>query len=85
MKKTVLVSVLVLLLAAAAAWYGGFLVLPGASMDAPANAILVITPYQYSNTWVFDDPEVEGTWTVEVRTARGRLLGSGSFTCDESP
>jgi hypothetical protein len=58
MKKTLIVSLLVLLLAAAAAWYGGFLVLPGASNDTPANAIVMISPYQYSNTWVFDDPKV---------------------------
>jgi hypothetical protein len=57
MKKTVLVSVLVLLLAASAAWYGGFLVLPGLS-KGPANAIMVISPYRYANTWVFDDPKV---------------------------
>lgn len=39
---------------AAANWYSG--VLPLRSLRPPQNAILVIAPYQYNGTWVFDDP-----------------------------
>jgi hypothetical protein len=39
---------------AAATWYSG--VLPLRSLRPPQNAILVIAPYQYNGTWVFDDP-----------------------------
>lgn len=39
---------------AVATWYAG--VLPLRSLRPPENAILVIAPYQYNGTWVFDDP-----------------------------
>jgi hypothetical protein len=42
----------VLLLAGAAAWYGGLF---PTSARPPRNAILVIAPYRHNGTWVFDD------------------------------
>lgn len=41
---------IVLILGGAAAWYSG--VIP---RRPPQNAILVIAPYRYNGTWVFDD------------------------------
>ncbi|MFO0790649.1 MAG: DUF6717 family protein [Pirellulales bacterium] len=56
MKRVITTLIVVLLLAAAAAWYAG--VLPSWRSGVPQNAILVIAPYQYNGTWVFDDPQV---------------------------
>jgi hypothetical protein len=42
-----------LLIIVAVAWYYG--VLPGGGSRLPQNSILVIAPYRYEGTWVFDD------------------------------
>jgi hypothetical protein len=42
-----------LLIALATAWYAGVLGQPHAR--PPENSILVIAPYRYNGTWVFDD------------------------------
>ncbi|QDT76277.1 DUF6717 family protein [Lacipirellula limnantheis] len=41
------------LVAVGAGWYLG--VLPGRRSHPPQNSILVIAPYRYEGTWVFDD------------------------------
>ena len=41
------------LLFVGAAWYAG--ALPGGGSRPPQNSILVIAPYRYEGTWVFDD------------------------------
>jgi hypothetical protein len=52
--KRVLVAIAVVLgLAGAAAWYSG--IISTRPSRAPQNAILVIAPYRYNGTWVFDD------------------------------
>ena len=38
------------------AWYFDVLGISAACL--PANAIMVISPYDYDGTWVFDDPRV---------------------------
>jgi hypothetical protein len=45
--------VILILLAVGAAWYLGLL--PGSGSRLPQNSILVIAPYRYEGTWVFDD------------------------------
>jgi hypothetical protein len=47
-------TIVVILVGGAAAWYGG--VLPTSHAKPPQNAIMVIAPYRYNGTWVFDDP-----------------------------
>jgi hypothetical protein len=52
-------SVIILIVAAVAAgiaWYGGLF--PNRSTMPVGNAIMVILPYRYEGTWVFDDPRV---------------------------
>lgn len=53
MKRIAFAAGLLLLFAAGVAWYTGLF----ASRDVrpPQNAIMVIAPYQYNGTWVFDD------------------------------
>jgi hypothetical protein len=41
-------------LAGVVAWYGG--VFGPQRIRPPQNSLLVIAPYQYKGTWVFDDP-----------------------------
>jgi hypothetical protein len=53
-KRVLLGLGVALAVVAAAIWYSG--VLPLRSLRPPQNAILVIAPYQYNGTWVFDDP-----------------------------
>lgn len=48
------ILVILLLAALAIAWFGGLI--PQRSSLPPANAIMVIMPYRYAGTWVFDDP-----------------------------
>lgn len=48
---TILIGVL--LVGAAMAWR--FELLPGSRSKPPANSIMVIAPYRYQGTWVFDD------------------------------
>jgi hypothetical protein len=49
-------TVLVIALAAGLTfgWLGGLF--PNRRSQLPANAIMVIMPYRYAGTWVFDDP-----------------------------
>ncbi|GAB4139129.1 DUF6717 family protein [Thermopirellula anaerolimosa] len=35
-------------------WYQGWIPLAGTA--APSNSIMVLQPYRYAGTWVFDDP-----------------------------
>jgi len=52
--RRVLPAIVILgLLFVGAAWYAG--VLPGSGSRPPQNSILVIAPYRYEGTWVFDD------------------------------
>lgn len=51
--RVLAVLALVLLVGGAAIWYSG--VIPARPSRPPQNAILVIAPYQYNGTWVFDD------------------------------
>ncbi len=52
--KRVLIALgLVLVVGGAAIWYSG--VMPLGPVRPPQNAILVIAPYRYNGTWVFDD------------------------------
>lgn len=53
MKRVAVAAALLLLIAGGVAWYTGLF----ASRDTrpPQNAIMVIAPYQYNGTWVFDD------------------------------
>lgn len=44
------------LVAVGLAWHYEVLDMPGS--QPPANAIMVISPYVYQGTWVFDDPSV---------------------------
>ena len=53
-KRVLSVLAIVLILGGAASWYSG--VIPTSPSRPPQNAILVIAPYQYNGTWVFDDP-----------------------------
>lgn len=52
LKRVLFLTVPLLLIAALVAWYSG-----AVSLDSrpPANAIMVISPYWYNGTWVFDD------------------------------
>jgi hypothetical protein len=52
-KRVLSVLAIVLMLGGAAVWYSG--VIPTSPSRPPQNAILVIAPYQYNGTWVFDD------------------------------
>src|SRR6187402_34248 len=52
-KRVLTVLTVVLMLGGAAIWYSG--VIPRSPSRPPQNAILVIAPYQYNGTWVFDD------------------------------
>jgi hypothetical protein len=51
--RVLAVLAIVLILAGAAAWYFG--AIPWRASRPPQNAILVIAPYRYNGTWVFDD------------------------------
>jgi hypothetical protein len=53
-KRVLSVLAIVLMLGSAVIWYSG--VIPMSPSRPPQNAILVIAPYQYNGTWVFDDP-----------------------------
>jgi hypothetical protein len=50
------VIVAVLAIAAGVAWYGGLF--SPSFRQIPANSIMIIVPYRYGGTWVFDDPRV---------------------------
>jgi hypothetical protein len=47
------IAVVLVLLATGFAWYAGLLYVGGSRL--PQNSILVIAPYRYEGTWVFDD------------------------------
>jgi hypothetical protein len=52
--KRVLIAIgAVFVLGASAVWYSG--AVPLRAFRPPQNAILVIAPYRYNGTWVFDD------------------------------
>lgn len=51
--RVLAVVAVVLLIAGGIAWYTGVLTPP--RPRRPANAILVIQPYRFAGTWVFDD------------------------------
>lgn len=53
-KRLLVVLGTVLLFGAAVAWYAGLI--PTPSSRPPRNSLLVIAPYRYNGTWVFDDP-----------------------------
>jgi hypothetical protein len=53
-RRVALAIVAVLTVAGGLAWY--FEVLDMSASRPPANAIMVISPYVYQGTWVFDDP-----------------------------
>lgn len=52
-KRVLAALAVVLLLGVGAAWFAGIPPISGARQ--PQNAILVIAPYMYKGTWVFDD------------------------------
>ena len=47
------IGISIVVVAIAIAWFGG--VIPRPKALPPANAIMVIVPYRYAGTWVFDD------------------------------
>ena len=51
------VTLVVIVIAGGVAWYMG-LFPPIGGAYRPANSIMVIAPYRYSGTWVFDDEAV---------------------------
>lgn len=53
LRRLLAVFYAIVLPALGAAWYTG--VLGSTSARPPQNAILVIAPYRYNGTWVFDD------------------------------
>jgi hypothetical protein len=53
LKRVLVALAAVLVLGGAAVWFSG--VLPTRRLRPPQNAILVIAPYRYNGTWVFDD------------------------------
>ncbi len=53
-KRVLVALAVVLCVGGAAILYSG--VVPWRGLRPPQNAILVIAPYQYNGTWVFDDP-----------------------------
>ncbi len=53
-KRVALALFVPLVAIAAVAWHYGVIGLP--RRYAPANSIMVIAPYRYQGTWVFDDP-----------------------------
>jgi hypothetical protein len=53
LRRVLSAIVILVLLAVGAAWYSGLL--PGGGSRLPQNSILVIAPYRYEGTWVFDD------------------------------
>lgn len=54
--RVVLVTLSVIAVISGAAWYFGYLQPFG--FYRPANSLMVIQPYKYAGTWVFDDPRV---------------------------
>lgn len=50
------IAIGLLLVSGAVTWHYGLL--PGVHAKPPANAIMVIAPYRYQGTWVFDDRTV---------------------------
>jgi len=56
MGRVLVVTAVVLLLAVGIAWYEGALQPFG--IYRPSNSLMVIVPYRYGGTWVFDDAAV---------------------------
>jgi hypothetical protein len=53
LRRVLPVLAVLLLLGSAGAWFSGMM--PFQNGKAPENSILVIAPYRYQGTWVFDD------------------------------
>jgi len=51
--RLAIISACLILAAVAVAW--SYRLIPGTQPSARANAIMVIAPYRYQGTWVFDD------------------------------
>ena len=54
--RVLAVTITIIVITGAAAWYKGFLQPFG--FYRPSNSIMVLQPYRYAGTWVFDDPAV---------------------------
>ena len=54
-RSIALAAVVLFLLAGVAAWHFGLI--PISSAVAPGNSIVIIMPYRYGATWVFDDAQ----------------------------
>lgn len=54
--RVLLVTVAIIAVAVGAGWFFGFLQPVG--LYRPANSLMVIEPYRYADTWVFDDKRV---------------------------
>lgn len=54
--RVLVVTAAIVAIALAAGWYLGFLQPFG--LYRPANSLMVIEPYRYADTWVFDDKRV---------------------------
>jgi hypothetical protein len=52
-RRVALATLAVMAVGLAVLWYCGFL--PPLMRRPPANSIMVIAPYRYNGTWVFDD------------------------------
>jgi len=53
--RLVAVATVVVVIGGAICWWQGWFPF---KPDRPANSIMVLMPYRYSGTWVFDDPSV---------------------------
>jgi hypothetical protein len=54
--RFLILALLLILIASGIAWQFGLL--PGSQPQVRANAIMIIAPYQFNGTWVFDDSSV---------------------------
>lgn len=52
-RRVISLLAVLLVFGGAAVWYSG--VIPSKASRPPQNSILVIAPYRYNGTWVFDD------------------------------
>lgn len=56
-QRVVVITCAVILAALTVAWASGLF--PQSKGSVPANALIVIVPYQHSGRWVFDDPSTK--------------------------
>ena len=54
--RVLALTAVVVLVGGAIGWHQGWFQMPG--LYRPANSIMVLRPYRYAGTWVFDDPTV---------------------------